>query len=97
MKKQSEKPGVGQSQIFQRVIEQALTFANIPRPLLIRGERGTGKELLARFLHESSGRKTSPFIAFNCAALHEELFLSEMFGHEKGAFTGAVSARAGKL
>lgn len=90
-------PGVGGCPAFLKLIEQARTLANVPRPLLIRGERGTGKELLARFIHEQSNRHAHPYIVVNCAAFQEDLFVAEMFGREKGAYTGAVDSQAGKL
>lgn len=89
--------GIGSSPEFLSVVEQATKFASVPRPILIRGERGTGKEVLARYIHNQSQRCEFKFVAVNCAALHDELFLAEIFGHEKGAFTGATSSRAGKL
>ena len=89
--------GVGVSVTFTEVVETARKLAKIPRPILIRGERGTGKELMARFVHTESGRGDKPYIIVNCAAFHDDLFVSEMFGHEKGAFTGATDAKAGKL
>lgn len=93
----TEIVGVGVSATFTEVVETARKLAKIPRPILIRGERGTGKELMARFVHNASGRGDKPYIIVNCAAFHEDLFVSEMFGHEKGAFTGATAAKAGKL
>jgi DNA-binding NtrC family response regulator len=92
-----EEAGVGSSQTFTAVVQEARKLAKIPRPILIRGERGTGKELLARYIHQESGRADNPYIVVNCAAYQEELFVAEMFGYEKGAFTGAVESKPGKL
>ncbi|MCA9743551.1 MAG: sigma 54-interacting transcriptional regulator [Deferribacteres bacterium] len=93
----AECPGVGESTAFQEIVRQATIFARVNRPLLIRGERGTGKELVARFIHLKSSRIEQNYVTVNCAAFQEELFLSDMFGHEKGAFTGAVQSKPGKL
>lgn len=89
--------GVGNSSIFQKVAEQARVLAKIPRPILIRGERGTGKELLARYIHQQSERAENAYVVVNCAAFQEDLFVAEMFGREKGAYTGALDSKPGKL
>jgi DNA-binding NtrC family response regulator len=87
--------GIGTSPSFLQVIEQARELAKIPRPILIRGERGTGKELLARFVHRCSPRRRKAYRVVNCGAFQEELLVSHLFGHERGSFTGATSRRAG--
>jgi DNA-binding NtrC family response regulator len=92
---QRKTAGIGESQVFLDVLEQARQLSQIPRPILIRGERGTGKELLARFIHASSPRFGKPYLIVNCGAFHEELLVSHLFGHEKGAFTGAARRRIG--
>jgi two-component system response regulator AtoC len=79
------------------VIEQVQRVADTDLTVLIQGESGTGKELVARALHSSGGRRGGPFIAVNCSALPENLFESELFGHEKGSFTGATQMRRGKF
>ena len=89
--------GIARSKVMQEVMERAKQFAVIPRPVLIRGERGTGKELMANFIHSSSPRNENPFVAINCAAFNDELLNSEIYGHEKGAFTGADSRKIGQL
>jgi two-component system response regulator FlrC len=80
-----------------RLLEIADTVASSRAPALIQGESGTGKELLARHLHERGVRRGRPFVALNCAALPRELLESELFGHERGAFTGALTRKMGKF
>lgn len=87
---------VGQTRIIQQVKEEARDYAQIDLPILIYGETGTGKELFAQAIHNASARHDKPFIAFNCAALPENLLESELFGYVEGAFTGATKkGRAG--
>jgi DNA-binding NtrC family response regulator len=81
----------------QRILQQVEQIASIPRPVLVRGERGTGKELIAAALHYGGDRAERPFVKLNCAALSETLLESELFGHEKGAFTGASDTRRGRF
>ena len=88
---------VGQSRTMMRVFETIDKVAPTDVTVLIRGESGTGKELVARAIHFRSPRARKPFIAVNCAAFSRELVESELFGHEKGAFTGAVARREGKF
>jgi DNA-binding NtrC family response regulator len=85
----------GGSAAMRRLKDAMARVAPIPSPVLVIGESGTGKELVARELHRLSGREREPFIAVNCAALPESLVESELFGHERGAFTGAVATRKG--
>ena len=80
---------------MQRLLETARQIAGTDTSVVIHGESGTGKELLARFIHQNSQRANGPFVAFNCGALHEEIAASELFGHEKGAFTGATATKIG--
>ena len=82
---------------IQTILEQIEQIASIPRPVLIQGERGTGKELIAAALHYGGNRRDRPFVKLNCAALSETLLESELFGHEKGAFTGAAELRRGRF
>jgi len=80
---------------MQRLLETARQIAATDTSVVIHGESGTGKELLASFIHQHSQRSEGPFVAFNCGALHEEIAASELFGHEKGAFTGANATKIG--
>ena len=86
---------VGKSPAIVRIIEIMVKIADSPSNVLITGESGTGKELVARAIHNYSYRKDRPFVAINCSAIPEGLFESELFGHIKGAFTGAISAKEG--
>jgi Nif-specific regulatory protein len=88
---------IGNCRTMRTVYKQIAQVAGSPATVLIRGESGTGKELVARALHYASDRKNGPFITVNCAALPENLIESELFGHEKGAFTGAIQQRAGRF
>jgi DNA-binding NtrC family response regulator len=88
---------IGSEGSLSRLMEQASQLASLPVTVLITGESGTGKELLARYLHEAGARSKGPFITVNCAALPATLFESELFGHEKGSFTGATSLKKGKF
>jgi len=88
---------VGSSQPMVELRNKITALASIPRPVLIRGERGTGKELVAAQIHYLGTRAVKPFVVVNCAAIHGELLESELFGHEKGAFTGAESQRIGRF
>jgi formate hydrogenlyase transcriptional activator len=87
---------VGGSKALQQILEQARTVAPTDAAVLVLGETGTGKELMARAIHDMSGRKDRAFVKMNCAAIPTGLLESELFGHEKGAFTGAVSQRIGR-
>jgi two-component system nitrogen regulation response regulator NtrX len=88
---------IGSSPSFERVLEQATMAARSDARVLLDGESGTGKELLAAHIHAESPFAGGPFVKVNCAAIPTELIESELFGHEKGAFTGATSARRGKF
>jgi two-component system response regulator HydG len=81
----------------QRVLELVESFADSTSSVLVCGETGTGKELVAKALHRFGGRRDRPFVAVNCAAIPRELIEAELFGYEKGAFTGAVSRRTGRI
>jgi len=88
---------VGESAAMRGVLEFISKVAQTGSTILLRGESGTGKELVARAIHQNSRRARKPFVAINCAALTETLLESELFGHEKGAFTGAVAQKKGKF
>jgi formate hydrogenlyase transcriptional activator len=88
---------VGESVALEQVLRQARTVATTDATVLILGETGTGKDLIARAIHRMSSRKHASFIKLNCAAIPAALLESELFGHEKGAFTGAVNRRIGRL
>ncbi len=86
---------IGRSELFRQMLELAALVAPTDTSVLLLGETGTGKELVARLVHESSRRAAAPLVAVDCSGLTETLFESEMFGHEKGAFTGASSRKTG--
>ncbi|MBN1671140.1 MAG: sigma-54-dependent Fis family transcriptional regulator [Kiritimatiellae bacterium] len=88
---------IGESPQVRKVMDQVVRVAAIPRPVLIMGERGTGKELIARAIHLAGGAPSRPMISVNCAAFSDNLLESELFGHEKGSFTGADSRAHGKF
>ncbi len=88
---------VGRSEVMQAIYKEIGRVASKPVGVLIRGETGTGKELIARALYQHSDRSQAPFIAINCAAIPEPLLESELFGHERGAFTGAETRRIGRF
>ncbi len=90
-------PLIGRSKALQRILDVLPQVANSKATVLIEGESGTGKELIAREIHRLSPRRDQPFVAVNCAALAEGLLESELFGHVKGAFTGAIADRQGRF
>ena len=86
---------LGESRVVQALHEEIARYADTPFPVLIQGESGTGKELVAELLHNASARAQAPFLTVNCAAFTPELLEAQLFGHSKGAFTGATAARPG--
>jgi DNA-binding NtrC family response regulator len=88
---------VGQSPALRRVMDVATQAAPSSATVLILGESGTGKELIARYIHSKSTRANGPFVAVNCAAIPESILEAELFGHERGAFTGAIAKREGRF
>ena len=88
---------VGQSPQWKSILVQAARVAQTETTVLLTGESGTGKEVIARFIYQGSRRKNGAFVAINCAALPDQLLESELFGYERGAFTGAVSAKPGRI
>src|SRR5260221_14712200 len=84
---------IGSSPNFLTTVEQLGTVARVDCAVLIQGETGTGKEVIARAIHEASARRRQRFVAINCAAIPASLIESELFGHERGAFTGALTQR----
>ena len=88
---------IGESDVMRRLREHIATAAPSTGRVLIHGENGSGKELVARAIHALSARREAPFVEVNCAAIPEELIASELFGHERGAFTGALARRRGKF
>jgi psp operon transcriptional activator len=97
VKQESSQEAIGCSEKFLELQEQLSRVAKVERPVLVIGERGTGKELAASRLHYLSNRWREPFLTLNCAALSPTLIESELFGHEAGAFTGAVGRRSGRF
>jgi formate hydrogenlyase transcriptional activator len=88
---------IGESRALKSVLEQVAMVAPTGSTVLIQGETGTGKELIARAIHDSSSRRNGPFVTLNCAAIPATLIESELFGYERGAFTGAVTQRIGRF
>lgn len=96
--KPSEEPSIiTKNDQLLRLLDLAKTVADSKATIFVQGESGTGKELFARFVHNEGGRRNKPFVALNCAALPDGLLESELFGHERGSFTGAISRKLGKF
>src|SRR5208282_2117261 len=88
---------IGASEAIQKIFQQIRSLQDATITVLIQGESGTGKELIARALHQTSPRQGGPFVALNCGAIPPYLIESELFGHERGAFTGAINQKKGKF
>src|SRR5690242_3488551 len=88
---------VGSSEQFRALLDNVNMVAPVDCAILIQGETGTGKEVIARAIHEASPRRHNRFVALNCAAIPSELLESELFGHERGAFTGACTQTKGRF
>lgn len=97
MRKPQDQQLIGESPAFLEILEHVSRVAPLNRPVLVIGERGTGKELIAARIHFLSGRWDYPFVKMNCAALTESLLETELFGHEAGSFTGAIKRRLGRF
>jgi len=97
MNRPNDQQLIGESQLFHDVLEHVSRVAQLNRPVLVIGERGTGKELIAARVHYLSPRWDKPFVKLNCAALTESLLETELFGHEAGSFTGATRRRLGRF
>jgi two-component system response regulator FlrC len=91
------RPAVGRSEGWQQILKKVAQVAPVETTVLITGESGTGKEVVARLIHQASTKCDGPFVAINCAALPEQLLESELFGHERGAFTGALASKPGQI
>src|ERR1700739_4441819 len=90
-------PWIAEDPVSLRLFELAQKVAAAPTTLLVTGESGTGKDYLARLIHEMGPRRDAPFLKIDCASLPSQLVESELFGHERGAFTGAVTRKQGRL
>lgn len=97
MERLQEQPLIGESPVFLEILEHVSRVSQLNRPVLVIGERGTGKELIAARIHYLSPRWDRPFVKLNCAALAESLLETELFGHEAGSFTGATRRRLGRF
>ena len=96
-KDNNELPIIGTSSLMQKVFKSVAKLVNTDLTIMISGESGTGKELIAKILHNHSKRKTAPFVAINMAAIPKDLIENELFGHEKGSYTGAFNRKSGKF